>query len=141
MVQCVAAQEQGDALEAARGQVGSLEGRAAEAAEQAAALSRERGDLQATLTALQKTLGAEDPKVWQQSSRLAVRTAAHVTIYNLDACRWKHVDHSATGCLRAGMGWATSDGDVMRVAAGGLAGAPRGRRPTSRIIGPEQTIF
>lgn len=65
-----ATQEQAVALEAANGEVGELEARVAESAEQAGHLSRECADLQATLAALQRTLGAKDPKVSATDKRL-----------------------------------------------------------------------
>lgn len=56
-------QERSAALNAAGSKVAELEARVAEAAENAAQLTRDTSDLEATLSTLQKTLGAEDPKV------------------------------------------------------------------------------
>lgn len=79
-------QERSTAFDEASGKVTDLEARAAEAAENATQLMRDKSDLEATLSTLQKTLGAEDPKVIN-----TLRT----TPMNRQTCPKEHGQHSA----------------------------------------------
>ena len=59
----VCPQERSSGLAAAESRVAELEQQAAETEENAMQLARANAELEATLTTLQKAVGAEDPKV------------------------------------------------------------------------------
>jgi uncharacterized coiled-coil protein SlyX len=62
----VCPQERSSGVAAAESRVAELEQRAAETEENATQLARANAELEATLTTLQKAVGAEDPKVFEQ---------------------------------------------------------------------------
>ena len=78
-----------------------LEQRAAEAEENVTQLARANSELESTLAALQKALGAEDPKVFGSGSVKVFNEPIHFAHFHSGCHRWLARVGSAAAALRA----------------------------------------